>query len=225
MEHNSEEISGTVPRVHAAASTTSARSRSPQWRRVLQAGVGLGVAAGVAVGAAALAGAATSGSTTPKSSSTPATTPKAPGAQGRHFAGHGFGGGPAMGFGGFGGFGSVLHGEATVKGPNGYETIEVQTGTVTSVTDVSGSTWSLVVTSADKTAITYTINSGTSVNGGESGIASVKSGNTVNVVAVVSKGVATVKTLMDSTTLQANRGSWSPMMAPTGPRSSGSSTS
>jgi hypothetical protein len=222
MEHNSEEIGGTVPRVHAAASAKSARSRSPQWRRVLQAGVGLGVAAGVAVGAAALAGAATSGGTTPKSSSTPSTNPKGHGfPQGGHFAGHGFGG-PAMGF-GFGGFGSVLHGEATVKGPNGYETIEVQTGTVTSVKDVSGSTWSLVVTSADKTAITYTINSGTSVNGGESGVASVKSGNTVSVVAVVSKGVATVKTLTDSTTLQANRGSWTPMM-PSGPPSSGSST-
>ena len=66
--------------------------------------------------------------------------------------------GSGVGFGiGFGGFGPVLHGEATVKGPNGYETIEVQTGTVTSVKDVSGSTWSLVVTSADKTALTYTV--------------------------------------------------------------------
>jgi hypothetical protein len=124
---------------------------------------------------------------------------------------------------GFGGVGSVLHGEATVNGPKGYETIEVQTGTVTSLKDVSGSTWSLVVTSADKTAITYTVDSGTSVNGGESGISSVKSGNTVSVVAVVSKGTATVKTLIDSTTLKANRGSWGPM--PQGPPSSGTSTS
>jgi len=131
---------------------------------------------------------------------------------------------------GFGGFGAVLHGEATVNGPKGYETIEFQTGTVTSVTDVSGSTWSLVVTSADKTAITYTVNSGTSVNGGESGIASVKSGNKVSVVAVVSKGTATAKTLMDATTLQANRGMWAPRgpggpMTPPSPPSSGSSTS
>ena len=135
--------------------------------------------------------------------------------------------GPGMGIGfGFGGFGPVLHGEATVNGPNGYETIEVQTGTVTSVKDVSGSTWSLVVTSADKTALTYTVDSGTSVNGGESGIASVKSGNKVSIVAVVSKGTATVKTLMDTTTLQANRGSWAPMpQGPPTPPSSGSSTS
>jgi hypothetical protein len=131
---------------------------------------------------------------------------------------------------GFGGFGQVVHGEATVKGPNGYETIEVQTGTVTSVKDVSGSTWSLVVTSADKTALTYTVSSGTSVNGGESGVSSVKSGDSVSIVAVVSKGTATVKTLVDMSTLKANGASWAPMrqmppMSPKAPPSSGSSTS
>jgi hypothetical protein len=236
MEQFSEDTGQTVPRVHSGVPATTARSRSPQWRRILQAGVGVGVAAGVAIGAAALAGAATSGGTTPKSSTTPSTAkPGAKWAQGGHFAGRGFGGtalgGPGGGFGlGFGGSGSVLHGEETVSGPNGYETIEFQTGTVTSVTDVSGSTWSLVVTSADKTALTYTVNSGSSVNGGESGISSVKSGNKVSVVAVVSKGTATVKTLMDATTLQANRGTWAPKgpggpISPPAAPSSGSATS
>jgi hypothetical protein len=124
----------------------------------------------------------------------------------------------------------VLHGEATVNGPKGYETIEVQTGTVTSLKDVSGSTWSLVVTSADKTALTYTVDSGTSVNGGENGISSVKSGDKVSIVAVVSKGTATAKTLVDSSTLQANRASWGPIgggppMGMPVPPTSGSSTS
>jgi hypothetical protein len=118
--------------------------------------------------------------------------------------------GGGFGFGGLGGFGQVVHGTATVKGPNGYETIEVQTGTVTSLKDVSGSTWSLVVTSADKTAITYTVDSGTSVNGGEMGIASVKAGDSVDVVATVSKGTAAVKNLMDTTQLKNNRTSWAP---------------
>jgi hypothetical protein len=231
MEQYSEEIGGTVPRVHAAVAGAQARSRTPRWRRVLQTGVGVGVAAGVAVGVGALASAATSGSSgsTPRSSSTPST---------HHFQGHRFGGGgfggPGGGFGGpglgFGAFGQVLHGEATVKGPNGYETIEVQTGTVTSVKDVSGTTWSLVVTSTDKTALTYTVSSGTSVNGGESGISSVKTGNSVSIVAVVSKGTATVKTLIDTTTLKANGASWAPMrqgppMGQQAPPSSGSSTS
>ncbi len=230
MENYSEEIGPTVPHVHAGAPDTTTRGRSPQWRRVLQVGVGIGVAAGVAVGATALASAASSGGSSPKSS----TNPPAHSTQGHPFAGRGFGGpGMRLGMGlglGFGGFGPVLHGEATVKGPNGYETIEVQTGTVTSLKDVSGSTWSLVVTSADKTAITYTVDSGTSVNGGESGISSVKTGNSVNIEAVVSNGTATAKTLIDSTTLQANRGSWVPMpkgppMSPPAAPSSGSSTS
>jgi hypothetical protein len=125
----------------------------------------------------------------------------------------------------------VLHGEATVKGPSGYETIEFQTGSVTSLTDVSGTTWKLVVTSADKTALTYTVNSGTSVNGGETGVSSIKSGDQVSVLAVVSGGTATVKTLVDTSKLKANRAVWAPMTpkppsAPTTPAtSSGSQTS
>jgi hypothetical protein len=241
MEHDPQVGDVAVPRVHPATQAdpdtqvhpgpqgTLAPAKNPRWRRALQVGVALGVASGVAVGATALASAATS-TTNPSGSTAPKTAPKS---QGHHFAGggfRGFGGGGGFAAGGFGGFGQVLHGEATVKGPNGYETIEVQSGTVTSVKDVSGSTWSVVVTSADKTALTYTVDSGTSVNGGETGISAVKTGDTVSIVATVSKGTATAKTLIDTTRLQANKTSWSPMHQgpPSGmptPTPSGSSTS
>jgi hypothetical protein len=243
MENDSQAGDVTVPRIHPETAVppaevdlgtqvTFAPTKISRWRRALQVGVALGVASGVGVGVAALASAATS-TTNPSGSSAPKANTH--NAQGHHFmGGRGFGGFgfPGGGFAGagFGGFGPVVHGEATVKGPNGYETIEVQSGTVTSVKDVSGSTWSLVVTGADKTALTYTVDSGTSVNGGESGIATVKSGDAVSIVAVVSKGTATAKTVIDSTRLKANRTSWAPMPQgpPSGapaPTSSGSSTS
>lgn len=207
----------TVPRVGPtvpASSDTASRTarRSTSWRRVLQVGAGLGVAAGVAVGATALASAATStpsssGSQNPGSSSSGKST--SPSRTGNHvFAGRGFGGAGMGLFGRFGG--QFLHGQFTVKGPKGDETLEVQNGTVTSLKDVSGSTWNLVVTSSDKTKVTYVVDSGSSVNGGELGISSVKTGDTVTVVAVVSNGTDTVKDLTDSTQLKDNRGSWMP---------------
>ena len=63
----------------------------------------------------------------------------------------------------------VVHGEYTVKGPNGYETIDERNGTVSSVTDTSGSTWSLMVKSADGTSGTFTVDTGTSVERGRDG--------------------------------------------------------
>ncbi len=112
----------------------------------------------------------------------------------------------------------MVHGEYTVKGPNGYETIDERTGTVSAVSDTSGSTWSLTVKSADGTSATFTVDSSTSVNGGESGIASVKSGDTVDVTATVSSGTATATQITDQSTLQANGKSWMPMrpQLPTG---------
>jgi hypothetical protein len=229
MELDSETGTGTVPQVHpnvpadAGARGVLAPTRRPRWRRTLQVGVALGVASGVGVGAAALASAATSGNS-------PSTNTQH--SQSHHFAGPGgFGRFAGGGLGiGFGGLGQVLHGEATIKGPNGYETVEFQTGTVKTLKDVSGSTWSVVVTSSDKTSFTYTVDSGTSVNGGESGISTVKAGDSVSIVAVVSKGTATAKTLIDTTRLQANRASWTPThggppSAPWGPPPAASSTS
>ncbi len=233
MEQFSEETGQTVPRVHSGVPGTTARSRSPQWRRIVQAGVGLGVAAGVAVGAAALAGAATSGGTTPKSSSTPSTAkPGAKWAQGGHFAGRGFGG---AGLGGpWARVRRIRFCCCTARRPSTVPTDTRRSSSRPGRSPRSptypaapGASWSRVRT---RPLSTYTVNSGSSVNGGESGIASVKSGNKVSVVAVVSKGTATVKTLMDATTLQANRGTWAPTgpggpMSPPAAPSSGSSTS
>lgn len=205
----------TVPQIHPTSAEVPSEKRTSTWKRVLQIGVGVGVAAGVAVGATALASAATSNPGSSTSTTTPSNNSKAGPGSGHHFGGRGFGGpgGFAGAGGGFGVFGGqVLHGEGVIKGPNGYETVEVQNGTVTSVTDVSGSTWKLVVTSADKTAITYVVNSGTSVDGGESGISTVKKGDTVYVIATVSSGTSTAKSVSDSTVMKANGSSWQPRM-------------
>jgi len=202
-------------------------------RRLLKVAVGVVAAAGVAVGATALTEGATSSATpasnrdasvTASGSSTTTTTqPTRP----HVFGGpDGFGrfGGPGA-FGGLGlGGGSVLYGQYTVKGPNGYETLSERTGTVSDVTDTSGSTWSLTVKSADGTSGTFTVDTGTSVNGGEMGIGSVKTGDSVQVTAVVSGGTSTAKTVIDRTSLQANGGSWRPAM-PQPSSNSGSGTS
>jgi hypothetical protein len=207
MDENAESTGTTVPTVHPVTPDETPHRRLGPWRRSLQVGVALGLAAGVAVGATALASAATSGSNSPSSSSSGSAKGTPPHGGHRMF---GLGGG-GFGFGaGIGGYGPVLHAVETVKGPNGYETLQIQNGTVTSLKDVSGSTWSLVVTSADKTALTYTVNSGSSVNGGETGISSVASGNSVSVLATLSNGTATVKSLIDTTKLQANRAAWAP---------------
>jgi hypothetical protein len=207
-------------------------------RRLWRLAAGVAAVTGVGVGAAALAAATTGPSTSPDaaagsttassgtttttpsgSSSSPAppangSSPVLPGMRGpRRF---GFFGGPGAGL-GLGG--QVVHGEYTIKGQNGYETIDERTGTVSSVTDTSGSTWTLEVKSADGTTGTFTVDSGTSVNGGEMGIGSVKTGDTVRVTAVVSGGTSTAKDVVDQTVLQSNGKGWrsfAPMPGPMG---------
>ncbi len=201
-------------------------------RRWLKLAVGVGAAAGVAVGATALAQAATSPGATGHTgdatvlaaggTTTTTITPARPhafGGPGRLKGGFGFDGpfaGPLLG-------GGSIYGQFTIKGPNGYETIAARTGTVSSVTDTSGSTWSLTVKSADGTSATFTVDSGTSVNGGEMGIGSVKSGDTVRVIAVVSGGTTTAKSVTDQTTVKANGGTWQPAPLPMGPKGAGNS--
>jgi hypothetical protein len=118
-----------------------------------------------------------------------------------------------------GGAGSI-YGQFTIKGPNGYETIAERSGTVASVTDTAGSTWSLAVKSADGTTGTFTVDSSTSVDGGESGIGSVKEGDTVRVTGVVANGTTTATQVTDTTVLQANGSTWQPK-APAPPQGSG----
>jgi hypothetical protein len=185
-------------------------------RRVVTVAVGLGAAAGVAVGATVAASAATSPTTTRPGGSGSTTTPGTypgphPGLGGR-FHGDFIPGGPGGGGGVLDpGSGGIVHGQYTVNGPNGYETLDVRSGTVSDVSNKAGSTWSHTVKSADATSGTFTVNSSTSVNGGESGIASVKNGDTVDVTGTVSGATSTATRITDVTTLQANGKSWMPM--------------
>jgi hypothetical protein len=181
---------------------------------------------GAAIGATALATAATSGgspsatgATTAaygsngSSSGSTALPPPGPWGGGGRFFGPGEIGGP------------VLYGQFTVQGPNGVETIAERNGTVTDITNTSGSTWSLTVKSSDGTSATFTVDSGTSVNGGEMGISSVKQNDTVRVLAVVSGSTSTAKQVTDETVLQSNGDSWVPKPPnPPGTSSSSSST-
>ncbi len=234
------------PGAGASEASPTSGSRRPRWIKVA---VGVGAAVGVAVGATAIASAATSSAANPTlaastgntgpsassgsndgtssgtgSSSGSTATPKGPGGRGGGF-GRGFGGGfGGAGFGGPGG--RVIHGEYTVEGPNGYETLEEQVGTVSAIseTDSSTNTWSLTVTSADKTAITYVVDSGTNVDSGEIGVSAISSGDTVNVTAVLASGTSTAKEINDTTKDQSNEHSWAPS-GPTGPPSGSSSSS
>lgn len=198
----------------------AARERPPvrRQRRWPMAAVGVGLAAGTALGAGVIASAVTSSGSTPaastaatssggsngsssgSSASGTATTPPAPDGPGpRGKLGLGFGGA------------RVLHGVFTVVGPNGSdETLQEQTGTVSAIAGTVGNTWSMTVTSSDGTAITYVIDTGTSVNGGESGVSSISKGDTVHVLALVSNDTNEAKQVTDTTVLQANGQSWRP---------------
>jgi hypothetical protein len=136
---------------------------------------------------------------------------------------HGYGPFGGERFGGPGG--PLLYGQFTVQGPNGVETLAERTGTVSEITNTSGTTWSLTVKSADNTTGTFVVDSGTSVNGGEMGIASVKQNDAVRVLALVSGGTSTAKRVTDETVLKANGNSWEPRppAPPQQPGSNGSS--
>src|SRR5205085_4521696 len=146
---------------------------------------------------------------TPAQATTPATpgqtAPAAPdpnGGPGRRF-GHGGGpfGGKLFGLGGFGhGFGRFggLHGEFTIKKPDGsgYETVATQTGEVTAVSPSS-----ITVKSEDGFSRTYSVDENTVVGSGRDGIGNVKTGDTVNVAGIVDAGKASAAAILDSTGL------------------------
>lgn len=187
-------------------------------RGLMKAGIGVGIAAGVAIGATVIASAASSPAGTQSTSnlagdSTPTTQGTSPSSGTSNststppLPGSGFGG-PGRGLGMMGD--SVIHGQFTIEGPSGYETMDERTGTVSSITNTSGSTWSLEVKSSDGTSATFTVDSGTSVNGGEMGISSVKQGDTVTVVALDNNGSTTAKEVRDRTVLQNSGSSWMP---------------
>jgi hypothetical protein len=176
-------------------------------RPLVIAGVAV-VALGSGVGVAL---AATSGGASPASAravaASPSPSPSRHGLPGRMFGrGHApFGGGfsrrPAGiiggGIGGPGLFG-VVHGQVVVPKPGGgYQTVDIQQGTVTAVSNTS-----ISLKSADGFTKTYTVTSSTLVNAQRSGIGSVKVGNKAAVSATQNGSVATATRISDLTLLQ-----------------------
>lgn len=147
-----------------------------------------GLVVGIIVASVTGAGAASPSPSTSSSSNMP-----------HKMFGHGFFGHDGFGFG-------ALHGQFTIAGPNGgYETLDTQLGTVSAV-----SSSSITVKSADGFTATYTVDANTLVNAGRDGIANVKNGDTVHVVAVVSGGKASAVEVIDGTNVQNLRGRWAP---------------
>jgi hypothetical protein len=109
---------------------------------------------------------------------------KARGWKGHHPGRHGGIGGVGMG---------ALHGEfVTPKAGGGYETVAVQRGEVTAVSNDS-----LSVKSADGFTRTYVVTADTRVNAARDGIGSVETGHQVHVVAVVAGSTATLRHVGD----------------------------
>jgi hypothetical protein len=98
----------------------------------------------------------------------------------------------------------LIHGQFTApKSGGGYQTVDVQQGTVTAV---SGN--SVTVKSADGYTFTYTVSSKTVVDAQAAGIGSVKKGDTVFVTATVSGTTATAADILDLTAVKAGRASF-----------------
>jgi hypothetical protein len=98
---------------------------------------------------------------------------------------------------GFGAFGfapfGAIHGQFVAAKPGGgYQTIDIQRGTVTAV-----STRSLTVKSRDGYTRTYQVTSSTKVDAQRADIGSVKAGQTVSVLATVRGSSATATQIVD----------------------------
>jgi hypothetical protein len=114
----------------------------------------------------------------------------------------------------------VIHASYTVQTGNGtYKTIEVQTGTVTSV-----STNSITVKSADNYVHTYAVDASTVVNSQRDGIGSVTKTDQVQVEATPVSGKDTSTNIVDITKVGASRNGFG-FGPPPGSGSSGSSGS
>ena len=97
-----------------------------------------------------------------------------------------------------------MHGQVTVpKSGGGYQTLDVQNGTVTAV-----SASSVTVKSADGFSASYAVTANTVVDAKSAGIGSVKTGDTIFVTATVSGSSATAATIIDVTAVKAGRASF-----------------
>jgi len=151
------------------------------------------------VSAAAQLAAATSAPATPSASpSTPKKDqhgrrgPGMLGPMGGRFGGPGFFG-PGIG-------GRVLHGESTVQTQDGTQIVDTQAGTISAV-DTAKKT--ITVTSTDKVAFTYVLDSNTRVldfatsTPAKATITDLKVGDTVEVVAIRTGDTRTAKSVVD----------------------------
>jgi len=175
------------------------------------AGAGIGYAAthhgspATSTAASALS-AGTSASPSPSASALPGN----PGMHGWR-AGIGPGGNFVFGLGI--GAGGVVHGQVVVpKSGGGYQTLDVQRGTVTAV-----SSSSLTVKSSDGYSATYTVSSSTIVDAKSAGIGSVKTGDSVVVTATVSGSTATAANVTDLSAIKAGRAAFAIPGAPAKP--------
>ena len=174
------------------------RSRRP----FIVAGVAVAALLGGAGVAYAVSNSGASAQVTAASPSSPSPSPS-PSHQGfRHFGGPGgFGGPPAFGFGRSAGIFGAVHGQLVVPKPSGgYQSVDIQSGTVTAV-----SASSITVRSADGFVRSYAVTSSTIVDAQRDGIGSIKTGNQVSLLATVSGGTASAATIADQTLLQQGR--------------------
>jgi hypothetical protein len=176
----------------------SSRPRRSRIRPMAVAGVAVvAVVAGAGVAVATTSHPAPTATTTSALSTGATPSASASPSAAKHHGRHGHGGGSGLGI----GLGSVLHGQVTIrKAGGGYETVDVQRGTVTAV----GSS-SLTVKSADGYSATYAVSSSTNVNAEAAGIGSVKSGDTVLVEASTSGSTATAVHVRDATAIKNGR--------------------
>ena len=160
----------------------------------------LGTVAAVAVTTTAggVAWAANSADPTPSPSNSPSASPSTPNQQGQPGPGKGFGHRGEFGLGG------ALHGEFVVpKDGGGYQTVATQRGEVTAVSKDS-----ITVKSEDGYSRTYQVAAETLVNSARDGIASIKTGSTVSVSAVVADNTATATSINDGTARDAAGQKW-----------------
>jgi hypothetical protein len=187
---------------------------SPRRSRI---GTGVAVAA-IAIGALGIAGTAYAANA---SNSPSPTTPS--GSYGNGMPGNGMmpgngsapsgapQGGPRGGGGrghmgkGFG-MGMGIHGSfVTPKQGGGYQTVDMQRGTVTAVSKDS-----ITVKSEDGFSATYDVTADTMVNALRDGIASVKVGDEVGVMGIENAGTSTAVQIVDRTQMKDNRQKYGP---------------
>jgi hypothetical protein len=182
--------------------------------------IGAAAAAILVVAGVSIAVAQTSPSSTTTSTIAPSAGPAKGGPGGFH--GH-------KGFGSFGSFGGpgrfgmngVIHGEfVRPNGSGGYQTVDFQTGQVTSV-----SSSSITLKSADGFSKSYSVTTNTLVDAGRDGIGNVKKGDNAQVNAVVNSSTAEAQNINDLTNLSTLRQHWAPPQPSTTPsRAATSST-